>query len=150
MSNVTIEGRWAVLRDSQGNIVEKTLNKHNEKENWRNLMKKMTNGGQLPFTVAIEIAQGTPFVPELPDGTRGEPQVPNASTRLVAAQWLHEQMFGKAVAQTEIVKAEEETKLQSQVAALSDAELQAKVFAYLEARGKEAHDIDPDPSDTES
>ena len=135
MSELKKEGRWTTLRDSSGNLVAKTLTKKSERENWRSIMKKLTDGGQMPMRVAVEMAEGRPFVATLEDGSTSEPVLPNASIRLVAAQWLHEQMYGKAVTQTEIVKAEAETRLQAQVQALSDEELQAKVFAALERRG---------------
>ena len=136
MTKLSIEGSFAVLRDAKGNIITRTANRRSEKDNWREILKKLTDGGQMPMTVIVDIAQGAAFTPRLEDGSTAEPMVPNTTTRLVAAQWLHEQMFGKAVAQTEIVKAEAETKVQAKVAALSDAELQAQVFAYLEAKAE--------------
>lgn len=156
------EGKWTVLRDSAGNLVTKTITKKSERENWRSIMRKLTDGGQMPMRVAVEMAEGRPFVAKLEDGTMSEPVTPNASIRLVAAQWLHEQMYGKAVVQTEVTKAEAETRLQAQVQALSDEELQAKAFAALEKRGILTGDVgkppEPptedddgsDPSDSES
>lgn len=144
-NELSIEGRWAVLRDSKGEIVAKTPDKGNDTKNWRSVLRKITDGGQMPMLVLAEIARGEVFIPKLPDGSEGEPQVPGTMARLTAAQLLHEQLYGKAVAQTEIVKAEEETKLQAQVQALSDSELQAKVFAYLEKRAIKA-DNDPEPT----
>ena len=130
-SKLVKEGKYAVLRDSAGNIVTRVVSKDNEREDWRSILRRMTNNGQNQFQRIVEIADGVPFEAKLSDGRTSEPIIPPITAQLQAGQFLLEMMHGKAVAQTEMRKAEAETKLVEQFRALSDSELKAKVIDAL-------------------
>ncbi len=122
------EGRYAVLRDSKGNLVTKVIAKKDDRENWRAVLRRLTNNGQDQFERLVAISMGEPFVAKLDDGRQSEPIIPTIMNQQLAAQFLIEQMHGKAVAQTEMRKAEAETKLVEQFRSMSDAELNALIF----------------------
>jgi hypothetical protein len=69
-----------------------------------------------------------------------EPMVPSAAERLKANVWLLEMAYGKAVVQTEIMKAEANAVHQEQLAAMSVDELHQFVY------GRPLHEL---PSGTE-
>lgn len=71
---------------------------------------------------------------ELADGRCSAPVLPSSDIRLRAAMFLHESLYGKAVAQTEIQRAEQEAKEFEAVRALDDDALEAEAFRILEAR----------------
>ncbi len=95
------------------------------------------DGGKLWDTLA-DIAEGKPWCAEiqLPNGqiARSEPQIPTTSDRRHAAVALGEFLFGKAVPQTEVLKAEEAAQELAEVRALTDEELHAKVRAIYAGR----------------
>ena len=128
-------GSFVVLRDASGRDVEKVLDRgESTRETWRQMLRKMTDNGIEQFTILREISRGTPFVARLPDGRETEPQVPTLETQRQAAKDLIEFMHGKAVAQTEVMKAEEEAQAMEQIRALSDEELKQRVAKALEAQ----------------
>lgn len=130
---LTREGRYAVLRDSKGNIVTKVLSKKNEREDWRAILRRLTNNGQDQFENMVDISNGKPLQVKLEDGRESEPIIPGVMARIAANQFLLEMMHGKAVAQTEMRKAEAETKLVEQFRSLSNKELDAIVFGTTPA-----------------
>lgn len=144
------EGKHAVLRDSAGNVVTRVRSKGSEREDWRSILRRMTNNGQDQFTRIIEIAGGQPFVASLPDGRTSEPIVPPIMAQLQAAQFLLEMQHGKAVAQTEMRKAEAETRLVEQFRALSDAELKARVIDALAEKNSLLPGAPTSPTSVES
>lgn len=84
--------------------------------------------------IILDLARGKAWMATLPDGRQSAPVLPSSDVRLRAAIYLHESYFGKAVAQTEISKAEEESKNLEAVRALSDAELELEASKILDAR----------------
>jgi hypothetical protein len=93
--------------------------------------------------ILLELARGRAWTPTLPDGRICEPVVPSSDVRLRAAIALSEMIDGKAVPQTEVVKAEQEARDLEAVRALSDAELEAEAAKILAARRKPA--LEPGP-----
>jgi len=68
-----------------------------------------------------------------------------ATTAQVENLFLHEAIHGKAVAQTEVRKAEEETRELDAIRALSDRELEIEAIKVLAERGHRA--LDPGPEE---
>lgn len=109
--------------------------------NWRQRLRAKI--GDRLEEILLELAEGRAWVPTLPDGQITDPVVPSSDVRLRAALALKELMDGKAVPQTEIVKAEQEAQDLEAVRALSDAELEAEARKILESRRPKA--LDPGP-----
>ena len=111
-----------------------------KRESFRELIVKLTNNGQDQLEVLMAISRGQAITPTLtmPDGTiqYGEPVVPNATVMAQASKDLIEMMHGKAVAQTEVMKAAQEAKHVEQARALSDSELEGQLIEALAERGK--------------
>lgn len=93
--------------------------------------------------ILMDLARGRAWTPTLPDGRIADPVVPSSDVRLRAAIALAEMIDGKAVPQTEVVKAEQEARDLEAVRALSDSELEAEAAKILAARRKPA--LDPGP-----
>ena len=101
------------------------------------LRKRIGLDGDRLWQVMMDLAEGKPFVPVLPDGSFGEPIVPSPDVRLRAAEALADRAFGKAVAATELVKAEAESTELHSIQALSDAELEAELKRLDKFNGKQ-------------
>lgn len=84
--------------------------------------------------ILSSLAEGKAWMAELADGRCSAPVLPSSDIRLRAAMFLHESLYGKAVAQTEIQRAEQEAKEFEAVRALDDDALEAEAFRILEAR----------------
>jgi hypothetical protein len=95
--------------------------------------------------ILMELARGRAWIPTLPDGSIAEPVVPSSDVRLRAAIALKEMYDGKAVPQTEIVKAEKEARDLESIRALSDAELEAEASRILASRRPPA--LNPGPAE---
>lgn len=106
----------------------KVVAKKNEREDWRAMLRRLTNNGQDQFERMVSISRGEPFTAKLEDGRESEPLVPSIMAQFTAGQFILEQLHGKAVAQTEMRKAEAETKLVEQFRSMSNKELDAIVF----------------------
>lgn len=113
----------------------------NLKGNWRQRLRGRI--GDRLDEILFELAEGRAWVPTLPDGSITDPVVPSSDVRLRAALALKEMLDGKAVPQTEIVKAEQEARDLDAVRALSDAELEAEARKILEGRTPKA--LNPGP-----
>jgi predicted CopG family antitoxin len=134
------------MRNSKGEIVSKTYTKDRDgkpkgkRESFRELIVKLTNNGQDQLEVLMAISRGQAITPTLtlPDGTiqYGEPVVPNATVMAQASKDLIEMMHGKAVAQTEVMKAAAESRHVEQARALSNSELEGQLIEALAERGK--------------
>lgn len=111
----------------------KTLAKHLPPQaSWRSTIRNLVGpGGENIFRILYDLAEGKPYVPTLPNGAQGEPIVPTAEVRLQAAKDLADRLYGKSVAQTEIVRSEAAGAVQEGIHALSDKELKARVLAKL-------------------
>lgn len=143
MSDFSKSGPFAVLRDAEGRIVHKQLDKGSPKRNWKHYARLRTNDGADMLDVMVAIARGEPFQAEftLPTGEKmlSEPQVPNATQRHTAAKDVFEFIHGKAPVATEVVKADDEAETASRLRAMSDEELER----YLERA--ESPSIGPGP-----
>jgi len=106
-------------------------------EVWRQVMRRMAGGDNAEEVIQsiVDIAAGKAWIPKLPDGREGPPQLPTAGDRLAAAVHITNMLFGKPVAQTEIIAAEKQTYDQARVKALSDAELKALIYKQVLAEG---------------
>jgi len=100
---------------------------------WRDSLRARLPADKLHALLA-DLAEGKAWMAQLPDGQCSVPVLPSSDVRLRAAMFLHEALYGKAVAQTEIVKAEQEAKEFESVRALSDEELDREASKILTAR----------------
>lgn len=100
--------------------------------NWQQRFRRKY--GDTLEEILMDLAQGRAWIPTLPDGSVSAPVIPSSDVRLRAALALKEMVDGRAVPQTEIVKAEQESRDLEAVRALSDAELEAEARKILEKR----------------
>ncbi len=131
---VTEQGGILVKRDEKGNVISKAapLPAAPRVESWRSQMRRINNGG-LDVLLRIQaIANGDAVRTTLPSGEYTDWMVPTIAEQLNAQQFLAEFQLGKAVAQSEVMKAEEATNDQAQYAAMSDEALAEAARPYLE------------------
>ncbi len=104
------------------------------RKNWREALRDHTgqDGGRL-WQKLIDLSEGKPIFFQLPDGRTSLPVIPTPDVQLRATVALAEMGFGRAVLQTEIVKAEQEAKDFESVRALSEEELDRQI-ALLEGK----------------
>jgi hypothetical protein len=96
---------------------------------WRGeLRARVGSQGERLWDIILGIAEGTPLTAVLPDG-REHVSVPNADTRLKAAIFLAESLFGKAVTQVEQKQAETEA---DELKAMGDQELERRARDILQ------------------
>ena len=138
MTKTTEQGDLVVIRDSKGNVVGKLMKGGTSKETFRSLVRKLTNNGYDIIATMHDIMKGTPFVAVLPDGREMEPQVPSPDTRRQAAQFMWEQLNGRAVDQTRVVEAEEQAQGMAQFDAMSESQLEEWLRKDDERRRLEA------------
>lgn len=81
----------------------------------------------------IELAEGKPWVPKLPDGREGPVQIPTSDVRLRAYLELADRLYGRTVPETEIARA---AQAQNEYESLSDGELDAKLRGLFLERVK--------------
>jgi hypothetical protein len=138
MSEMKKEGPFAVVRDKDGRVTHRQMDQKGPRKNWRHWARLMTNDGLNQFEKMVAISEGRAFQTEitLPTGEKvlSEPQVPPLAIQHQAALDVFELIHGKAVAATEVVKAEEEAKELERVRAMSDAEL----MRFLQKGSEEA------------
>lgn len=158
MSEMKKEGPFAVIRDAEGRIVHRQLDKGGPRKNWRQYARLMTNDGMDMFEKMVSIAKGEAFQTTitLPTGEKmlSEPMIPPLSVQKEAAKDVFELLHGKAVAATEVVKAEEEAKELERVRAMSDDELyrlleRGTEEAVLIEAGEEVEQYAYDPTEEE-
>ncbi len=149
MSKMAKEGPYAVIRDEDGRVVHKHLDKKGPRKNWKHWARLVTNNGMNQFEKMVAISEGRAFQTEitLPTGEKvlSEPMIPPLAIQHQAALDVFELLHGKAVAATEVVKAEEEAKELERVRAMSDAEL----YRLLERGTEDAElveDTDEEPA----
>lgn len=104
--------------------------------NFRSQLRQVTNGGLDQLVTLHSISQGLPWRAELPDGTHTDWIVPTTAERLAAAQALWEYQHGKAVAQTEVMKAVQEAEDVAQYQAFTDEQLVEAARPFLERTTK--------------
>lgn len=144
------QGSFVVLRDEQNRPIAKQLVVKTDNRTWREALKKLTNDGADIHEVLYNLAMGTPQVVKLEDGRESEPIVPSPEVRRAAAMDLHRIMHGKEVAETEVIKAEEEAHKMRALSAMSDHDilrelkplLQGNEFAQF-TEGDESDESDP-------
>lgn len=110
-------------------------------KNWRTRLRARI--GDRLEEIMYELAEGRAWIPTLPDGSISSPLVPSGDVRLRAAIALKEMLDGRAVPQTEVIKAEMEAQDMESIRALSDAELEAEARKILESRQQRA--LNPGP-----
>ena len=104
-------------------------------KNWRDALgARIGTRGEKIWEILADLAEGKAWMAQLPDGQISIPVIPSSDVRLRAAIALAEMKFGKAVAQTEILKAEAEASEMESIRALSDAELEAEATKILAER----------------
>lgn len=131
-------GDLVVIRDEDGNVVHRYYGRSTDtKKTLREYVKQVTNNCFEQVDRLVSISRGEAHIAKLPDGRESEPVVPTIEAQRQAAKDLIELTHGKAVAQTEVVKAEAEAQLAEQVRALSDEELEARVRAALSAKANQ-------------
>lgn len=143
MTKTTEQGDLIVIRDSKGNVVGKLMKGGTQKETFRSLVRKLTNNGYDIIATMKDLMDGKPFVAVLPDGREMEPQVPSPDTRRQAAQFMWEQLNGRAVDQTRVVEAEEQAQGMAQFDAMSESQLEEYI------RQKDAERSLPEDAETE-
>ncbi len=102
-------------------------------KSWRDSLRHRLPVDKL-HDILADLAEGRAWTIELADGLVSAPIVPSSDIRLRAAMFLHEALYGKAVAQTEIQKAELEAKEFESIRALDDDELEREALRILDAR----------------
>ena len=104
-------------------------------KSWRDdLRAQLGPNGEELHLILFKLAKGEAWMASLPDGRVSEPILPSSDVRLRAAVFLHETLYGKAVAQTEIQKAEHEAKEFEAIRALNDDELEREAMRIIDAR----------------
>lgn len=141
-------GPFAIIKQSlQENLPEV------RSRSWRASLRARLSADAM-HEILASFAEGKAWMAELPDGRCSAPMIPSSDVRLRAIMFLHEALYGKAVAQTEIQKAEQEAKEFEAVRALSDDELELEAAKVLEARRVEKltagtvyteYTVDPEP-----
>lgn len=120
-STVERQANRLVKRSPTGSIEKATtpvvLNKP---VNWRKATRELTNNGLDLIKRLYDISQGAPYRAVLEDGKYTEWEVPTIETQRAAAKDLFEFLHGKAVAQTEVLKAAKESEEVEKYQALSD------------------------------
>ena len=132
----TKQGGKIVIRDEKDRIVragpEPRPQNSNPKAHWRAVLRMTDVTGADDILALRNIAHGVPQRRELPDGTYTEWMVPTFETQRQALKDLHELQHGKAVAQTEVLRAEQEAEDVAVYHALSDQQLKELAAPYLE------------------
>jgi hypothetical protein len=136
---VTDQGGVLVVRDEKGEVVTKArpLPAAPKIESWRSQMRRVNNGGMDTLLHIANVARGIPQRSVLPPDENGDVKysewvVPTIAEQMSASQFIAEFQLGKAVAQTEVMKAEEASSDQAQYAAMSDEALAEAARPYLE------------------
>lgn len=129
----TRQGGHVVARNTDGSItrnpetgaqVRAVLPPRAGKETVRRALHRLTNGGEDLVLRMLNLSAGVPIeVPPTSDGRKTDPIVPTAEVMLQATKDLLDRGWGKAVAQTEVLKAELEAEDAMQYAAMSNEAL---------------------------
>jgi hypothetical protein len=134
-------GQLATIRKA---LVESAHPDLRKAKSWReDLAYRVGPNNQKLNKILLELAEGIPYQVELGDGMLSAPIVPTPDVRLRAAMYLDEKLNGKAVAQTEIRKAEEEERERAAVRALTEDELYAEAQKILARRRNTVIDVGP-------
>lgn len=102
-------------------------------ETFRSYLKRIAGDkGEGIWDAYLSIARGQAWIPTLPDGREGPPQVPTTSDRLVALRQLEHALFGSAVGQDRVPEAEKAAAEAANLTAMTDEELYAKAREAFE------------------
>lgn len=114
-----------VAHDPEGRMVGRVFTKDfkTPRASWRAALRQLTDNGNDLYAVLLNIARGVPYSAQLPDGRKTEPVVPSIESMRQAAKDLIEFLDGKAVPQTEVIKAEEQSSELERLRAMSDEDL---------------------------
>lgn len=119
------------LREKAGRFTEnddprRLVSRSNE--TYRAVIRRLVGaGGEALWATLAEIAGGKAWVPTLPDGRQGPPQVPSTTDRRDAAIYLANALFGKPVPQSEVVRAEAAAAASEDLRQWTDEALDAEV-----------------------
>jgi hypothetical protein len=127
----------SIVRNSHGEQLAAVLPPRAGKETMRRAINRLTNGGEDLVLRMLNFSAGVPIKIPGVDGKETEPIVPTAEVMLAATKDLLDRGWGKAVAQTEVVKAELEAEDAAQYAAMSDDALREAARPFLERAQKE-------------
>lgn len=109
-------------------------------QNWRSLLRDETQNGHEIHSILLDIARGNARTVKLLDGKEAV-IVPTPEVQVRAAIHLDEMLHGKAVTQTEQMKAEREAGALAAVQALDDETLARRAAEALARRsGKPIED----------
>jgi hypothetical protein len=140
---VAVQGEVLVERDSAGTVTRRASPPEKGMpplRNWRRQVRQMTDNGIDAFKVLINIMNAQPQKITLPDGKESEWIIPTLETQRAAAKDIIEFINGKAVAQTEVMKAEKEAEDVEQYQAMSDEALRAAALPFLERAQKKLNE----------
>ena len=126
------QGGRVVVRDENSHVVPRA--KSPLLKNWRKQLREATEleGGNILLAAAVNIALGNPVKRINPEDGTFTWDIPAGSDQRQMLQFLLEMDKGKAVAQTEVVKAEQEANDHAQLNALSDEALRDAARPFLE------------------
>ena len=145
---VTMQNGRAVVRDERGFVVKASAARElatPKKKSRRATLRDITEneaGQSLLDINMVYIALGQPWRATLPDGSYTDWVVPTTSERLDALRFLTEQRDGKAVAQTELLKAMVEEDSAEQYRAYTDEQIAEAARPYLERMNKKEVTVD--------
>jgi len=153
-----VKGKNLVLRDESGRIVKNhngaqvaTLEiPPNRKRTWRAAIRaSVGNDGEELWALWLKLARGQPVRPKFGDLETADLLIPSFEVQRAAIRDLAEFAFGKPVAQTEVVKAEEQAEEMNQLEALSDAQLLERMRKTINSTAKlvAVHDLAQDNDD---
>lgn len=123
MTSARQRGGLVEIRTENGKALTKVLADKNAKVTGRAIVRALSNNGVDLYAKLYDIAMGKPFVYKMDDGRESQPLFPSLDVQRQAAKDLVELTFGKAVPQTEVIKAELEAQNLEQLEALSDEQL---------------------------
>ena len=143
---VEVQGDRLVERDEKNEVVKRSTPGFNMPplRNWRRQVRQMTDDGLDAYKVLINIMNGHPQKVKMPDGSESDWIIPSVETQRAAAKDIAEFLHGKAVAQTEVMKAEKENEDVMQYQALSDADLREAASRFLERAPKKLPEGEPE------
>lgn len=110
-------------------------NAHRPSKTWREQLRaQLGPNGEALHVILADLAAGKAWMATLPNGQYSAPVLPSSDVRLRAAMFLHEALYGRAVPQTEIQKAELEAKEFESIRALNDEQLETEALRIIDAR----------------
>ncbi len=140
------QGAHIVARANDGSIVRNpitgeqvraVLPSRAGKETVRRALHRLTNGGEDLVLRMLNLSAGVPIEVPTVNGKQTDPIIPTAEVMMAATKDLLDRGWGKAVAQTEVLKAELEAEDASMYAAMTDDQLKEAARPFLERNIRE-------------